>query len=409
MSDSTEQAPAPRDRLDTRPRPAIRRLTPRHLMFAALAGLVVLIVISFTYAKRSFAPQPKDPTAAMSGPPAMEPAQIRQIGIDETAPRPDTRTLEELLAGSGRRTPDSTPVPAFQPPRPRTATAAAQSGVDRRLGAPLGAGSRRRQGTSAPAGAAFGADALAAERARLLDGLERLERAGGAGLGAAGFPPPEAAAALAGGSPTRPSSGGIGLAEATFVTPRSPFLRAGTLIPLVLLHHLDSRQPGLVRAQVTEDVLDATARRVLIPRGTLALGFQTGQPVLGQERLELHWSQLHYPDHRILVLPDSPGAAPDGSLGPSGHVNQRWGARYGAALILTLVGAGAQLSQPQRSAAAGNAASEGQVVAAELGLQFGRLSQEILQRYVDLPPIVELAPGARLALLTTDNITIPID
>jgi type IV secretion system protein VirB10 len=407
MTDTTPQAPEPRDRLDTRPRPVIRRLTPRHLMFAALAGLVVLIVISFTYAKRSFAPQPGDPTAALAGPPAMEPAQIRQIGIDETAPRPDTRSLEELLAGSGRRTPDGPSMPAFPPPRPQAASSPAQAGVDRRLAAPLGPGSRRRLGSSGPA--AGGADALAAERARLLDGLERLERAGGAGLGAATFPPADLTPPAAADSPARPSAGTIGLAEATFVAPRSPFLRAGTLIPLVLLHHLDSRQPGLVRAQVTGDVLDATARRILIPRGTLALGFQTGQPVLGQERLEMHWSQLHYPDHRILVLPDSPGAAPDGSLGPSGHVNQRWRARYGAALILTLIGAGAQLSQPQRSATAANAASEGQVVAAELGLQFGRLSQEILQRYVDLPPIVELQPGARLALLTTDNITIPID
>ena len=407
MTDTPPQAPEPRDRLDTRPRPVIRRLTPRHLMFAALAGLVVLIVISFTYAKRSFAPQPGDPTAALAGPPAMEPAQIRQIGIDETAPRPDTRSLEELLAASGRRPPDGPSVPAFQTPPPRAPNRGAQDGVERRLGAPLGAGSRRRLGSAGSA--AGGADALAAERARLLDGLERLERAGGAGLGAASFPPADLAAAAGGASPAPPAAGGIGLAEAAFVAPRNPFLRAGTLIPLVLLHHLDSRQPGLVRAQVTGDVLDATARRVLIPRGTLALGFQTGQPVLGQERLELDWSQLHYPDHRILVLPDSPGAAPDGSLGPSGHVNQRWRARYGAALILTLIGAGAQLSQPQRSVTAGNAASEGQVVAAELGLQFGRLSQEILQRYVDLPPIVQLAPGARLALLTTDNITIPID
>lgn len=411
MSDPTPPTTSePRDRLDTRPRPAIRRLTPRHLMFAALAGLVVLIVISFTYAKRSFAPRPKDSAGVVAGPPPMEPSQIRQIGIDETAPPPDARSFEELLAASRRRPPEITSMPAFQPPPPpRAASRGARDGLERRLAAPLGAGSRRRQ-ESAPSQAASTPDeALATERARLLDGLERLERIGDRPGLPGSTPPAGVTAAAARASSRRDAAGGIGLAEATFVTPRSPYLRAGTLIPLVLLHHLDSRQPGLVRAQVTDDVLDATAREVLIPRGTLALGFQSGQPVLGQERLELYWSQLHYPDHRILVLPESPAAAPDGSLGPSGRVNQRWRTRYGAALILTLIGAGAQLSQPQRSAVAGNAASEGQIVAGELGLQFGRLSQEILQRYVDLPPIVQLGPGARLALLLTDNVTVPID
>lgn len=388
------------DQLDTQPRPTIRRVTPRHLMLLALAGLVALIVISFNYAKRSFVPEPSD-SATPTGPPAMEPRQIREIGIDETAPPPELPPLEELL-GKTRRTPSApaTVPPVAPPPAPDRGRSAAVSATERRLQAPLGSGSRRQRAAS-PDADTEDRNGLDAERARLLAGLERLDPpALAAGVGPASDAPPNASSS---------ATPAIGLAEASFLDPRRPFLRAGTLIPLILLHRLDSRQPGLVRAQVTHDVLDAAARTVLIPRGTVALGFQTGQPVLGQERLDLRWTQLHYPDHRILVLPDSPAAAPDGSLGAEGKVSQRWRTRYGAALLLTLVGAGAQLSQPQRSAVAGNAASEGQLVAGELGLQFGRLSQEILQRYVDLPPIVELAPGARLALVTTDNITVPLN
>lgn len=393
----------PQDRLDTQPRPAIRRLTPRHLMFVALSGLVMLIVISFLYAKRSFVPEPRD-ASAIAGPPAMEPGQIRELGFDETAPRPELPPLEGLLRGR-RGTQAAAPFPAAAPalPTPARRVSPAATSLDQRLAAPLGSGSRRQRGGLSSPAAAEGGDELASERTRLLAGLERLDRTGAAAAaGLAGSSSPETLEERAG----MPA---IGLAEARFVVPREPFLRAGTLIPLLLLHQLDSRQPGLVRAQVTEDVLDATARTVVIPRGTLALGFQTGQPVLGQERLDLRWTQLHYPDHRILLLPESPAGAPDGSLGAEGRVDQRWRTRYGAALLLTLIGAGAQLSQPQRSAVAGAAASDGQIVAGELGLQFGRLSQEVLQRYVDLPPVVRLEPGARLALLTTENITVSID
>jgi type IV secretory pathway VirB10-like protein len=67
-----------------------------------------------------------------------------------------------------------------------------------------------------------------------------------------------------------------------------------------------------------------------------------------------------------------------------------------------------QLSQPQaRSAVPGFAPSEGQVGAQQLGVELGRLSQEILRRGSDRPPTLTLSAGQRLSLLVSRDLLFP--
>jgi type IV secretion system protein VirB10 len=198
---------------------------------------------------------------------------------------------------------------------------------------------------------------------------------------------------------------------ATLQAPAGAYLlRAGTFIPATVSHRVVSDQPGLVRAVVSRDVLDSlTAAHVLIPRGTVLLGRQGSLPSLGQDRLAVVWDRLQLPDGRTLRLEVDealPSAALDGSAGLTGRTRQHWGRRYGAAILLSLVGAGIQLAQPERRG--GNRdASPGEVAAGALGLELGRLSQQILRQYADLPPTVELAPGARVHAVLTRDLSFP--
>ena len=193
--------------------------------------------------------------------------------------------------------------------------------------------------------------------------------------------------------------------------PASPFLlRAGTFIPAVLSHRAVSDQPGLLRAVLTRDVYDSLAGRyLLLPRGTVALGRQGDLPGLGQSRLAILWTRLQLPDGSSLDLAGAgaslPSAARDGSAGLPGETRQHWGRRYGAAVLLSLVSAGLQLSQPQRSA--GGDLPPGEIAAGAAGLELGRLSQSILRQYADLPPTIELAPGARVHLVVTHDLAFP--
>jgi len=190
--------------------------------------------------------------------------------------------------------------------------------------------------------------------------------------------------------------------------PSGPILREGTLVPAVLATELHSDLAGPVRAVVTRDVYDSVRlARVLIPRGTWALGRQTRQPLFGESRLLVTWHRLVFPDGSSMKLPQAPAAGADGALGLPGQVNRHWGRRLAAVGLLSLAGAGVQLSQPQRSATGFEAPDSGQLAAGELGRQLGRLSREVLRREVDLPPTITLPAGSRLSILVTRDLALP--
>lgn len=186
-------------------------------------------------------------------------------------------------------------------------------------------------------------------------------------------------------------------------------LYAGTAVPLVLTHRVRTDIAGPVRAVVIRDVLDSpTHGRVLIPRGTQVIGLQATTTAAGDRRVLINWHELKLPDGTSYELPALPSGAADGSAGAPGDVNNHWWSRVGNAVALSLVGAGVQLSQPQtRTAVNGFAADEGQILAQSLGLELGRLSQEILQRGLERPPTITLRPGQRITLLLTRDLLFP--
>lgn len=196
--------------------------------------------------------------------------------------------------------------------------------------------------------------------------------------------------------------------------PLTPYeVKAGSYLPALLSHAVSSELAGPVRAQVSRDVYDSTTHRhLLIPRGTTLLGVQARQPVAGERRVTIVWERLVFPDGRSVDLASGdltplPSASADGTLGLLGRVNRHWPRRLATAGLVSLVGAGVQLSQPQRSATGLSAASPGQVAAGELGLELGRLSQRFLDRTIDQPPTIELAAGARVFVWITRDLAFP--
>ncbi|MYH32152.1 MAG: hypothetical protein F4137_25645, partial [Acidobacteria bacterium] len=75
-------------------------------------------------------------------------------------------------------------------------------------------------------------------------------------------------------------------------------LYEGTMIPAVLQTQLDGTFSGPLSAQVTRHVYSADRQRVLIPRGTVALGESQGVENLWQGRLAIGFHRLIFPDGR---------------------------------------------------------------------------------------------------------------
>ncbi len=176
--------------------------------------------------------------------------------------------------------------------------------------------------------------------------------------------------------------------------PRSPYtLRAGTLIPGVLLTGINSDLPGDVLAQVSRDVYDSEKQQsLLIPKGARLLGTYDHQIAAGEVRLLVAWTRLILPDGRSLGLPGLELVDRQGQTGATGQVDTHWRRVFGNALLLSAISAGVQLSQP-RQASVLAPPSTGQVAAGALGQELSGVASEMVRRGLDVAPTITIPQG----------------
>jgi type IV secretory pathway VirB10-like protein len=180
----------------------------------------------------------------------------------------------------------------------------------------------------------------------------------------------------------------------------SSVLHAGSVIPAALITGIRSDQPGLVTAQVTENVYDSlTGRRLLIPQGARLLGDYQSDVGFGQRRVLLAWNRLLLPDGRSLVLERQPAVDPSGYAGIEDRVDHHWGGVLRAALVSTLLGIGGE---------AGSGGDSELVRALRRGSQdsIGRAGEQIVSRELDVRPTLTVRPGYPVRVLVTRDIVL---
>ncbi len=184
-------------------------------------------------------------------------------------------------------------------------------------------------------------------------------------------------------------------------------LDAGSLIPAVLATGINSDLPGDLVAQVSRDVYDSrTERRVLIPKGSRLLGRYQNQVAAGQHRLLVAWDRLLFPDGTSLRFPGLPGTSLSGEAGLPGSVDNHLPTVFGSALLLSLLSAGVQLSQPQESATFGQAASTRQVGAAALGQELSTVATELLRRRLAIAPTLRIPSGTEFQVFVRADLAL---
>ena len=114
----------------------------------------------------------------------------------------------------------------------------------------------------------------------------------------------------------------------------------GTLIPGILETAIVSDLPGQIRAIVSDDVYSFDGRRVLIPTGTRLIGEYQSEIVRGQKRIFVVWTRM-LRDDGVSVRLNSIGADSLGRSGLTGRVDNKFRERFGAAILLSIVGGGA--------------------------------------------------------------------
>ena len=177
-------------------------------------------------------------------------------------------------------------------------------------------------------------------------------------------------------------------------------LQAGSVIPAALITGIRSDLPGLVTAQVTQNVYDSpTGRILLIPQGSRLIGDYDADVTFGQSRILLAWNRLILPDGRSIVLERQPASDPRGFAGLQDGTDYHWGGVLKAALVSTLLGAGSELG----SGDDGNLAR-----AFRRGTQdsINRAGEQIVSRELNVRPSLTIRPDFPVRVLVTRDLVL---
>lgn len=188
----------------------------------------------------------------------------------------------------------------------------------------------------------------------------------------------------------------------TLMPPVSPHtLMAGSIIAASLITGLNSDLPGLVTAQVTENVYDSvTGRTLLIPQGSRLIGSYDSVVAFGQSRALVVWQRIILPDGFSIRIDNVPATDTQGYAGLSDRIDRHtWQLLKGVALS-TLLGVGTELSW---------GSTESDLVRAirESAQQSGaRAGDQLVMKNLNVQPTLRVRPGWPLRIVVHKDLVL---
>jgi type IV secretion system protein VirB10 len=192
--------------------------------------------------------------------------------------------------------------------------------------------------------------------------------------------------------------------------PRTPYeLRAGFVIPAVLMSGINSDLPGQIMAQVSQNIYDTpTGNHILIPLGSRLVGTYASDVAFGQARVLIAWQRIDFPDGKAMDIGAMPGADGSGYAGFNDKVNNHYVRLFGSAVLLSAVTAGisySQQSNQQPGTGYNSAPTAGSAMSEALGQQLGQVTGQLLAKNMNISPTLEIRPGYRFNVMVTKDLT----
>jgi len=185
--------------------------------------------------------------------------------------------------------------------------------------------------------------------------------------------------------------------------PVSPFeVMAGTLISASLITGLQSDLPGLVVAQVTQNVYDTvTGRMLLIPQGSKLIGTYDSVIAFGQSRALVVWQRIIMPDGSSMQIDNLPATDAQGYSGLKDDVDYHTWALLKGVGISTLLGIGTQLSL-------GGTQQSDLVTAIRQSTQdsINQAGQQLTQKNLNIQPTIKVRPGWPLRVIVHKDLVL---
>ena len=173
----------------------------------------------------------------------------------------------------------------------------------------------------------------------------------------------------------------------------------GSFLEGVLVTQLSGDFPAPVLAQVAVPFYSADRQRILIPRGSRAIGTAAAVAGQDQERLAVGFHRLILPDGRWISLPFH-GLNQVGEGALKDRVNRHYFSMFAAVGAVGVIsGLTLQNSNPYGGGA--------QAFRAGAGQGLGQGATQILQRFLNRLPTLTIRAGHRLRIWFTSDVLVP--
>jgi len=197
-------------------------------------------------------------------------------------------------------------------------------------------------------------------------------------------------------------------AKATKIKRIDAVVPEGTLIPGILETAIVSDLPGQIRAITSENVYSFDGRRVLIPAGTRLIGEYQSDVMTGQTRIFVIWTRL-LRDDGVSVRLNSIGSDSLGRSGLTGIVDKKWRERFGASIMLSVVGAGASYLMGYGSNNTSSQSNDGAQQAEALTRQtiaqtFSQMANTALSDSLRIKPTISVHQGERIFIFVRQDL-----
>ena len=190
----------------------------------------------------------------------------------------------------------------------------------------------------------------------------------------------------------------------------SPFtLFEGTVIPAVLVSEINSDLPGLVTAQVTQDVYDGVSgEELLIPKGARLVGEYNGELRAGQARVLAAFSRLIYPSGASVSLLGMPAADAQGRAGLGDVVDHHFFRIFGRSFIVAGLAWGVQRNDTPSTVVVVPGTGTGGTLTGAAGQVLVDTARVILERDKVIPPTIVIRQGHKFNLMVQRDLVLPL-
>jgi len=192
--------------------------------------------------------------------------------------------------------------------------------------------------------------------------------------------------------------------SASMLGNRSLTLPKGTAFTCALKTKVINAASGLVGCQVQRNVYSDDGRVLLIERGAHLDGeYRIASVRPGTVRIPVLWIRIRTP-HGVTVDIDSPGTGPLGESGIEGYVDNRWGERLGAAMLLSLIDDSVKLVIQEQASRSDSSGQGNTVILPATTANTSKLAEKVLDSTINIPPLIYQNQGGLVGIYVARDV-----